>query len=473
MNADPATFHPHSSPRKRGRPQAQFRRADGTKVIGLSRQTDGRWRISQSGEVFFEPDEHLALARFERTIAQLRGERAVELPLPPQPNVRHALATAARAGGSRLRIRYRKNQAPEYKFAVDSDAFWAEVRRLLLYEAERVAQRTGVEWVARGAALPKPNPSPALQLLGDAYAEKPGLSGNEASRSRLFWKEFLTAVGVKTARELTHYRIAAYEIQVRGAKLAPKSILHRYRKLRTVFAYAIKRGRGVEDCRRALDILAMLEVKDHTPLDPQPIDPEQFRKIYNGALVAGDQTFAAMLLVSLNAALYPGEASSLRWEEIDLDAGHLVTRRPKTGVSRISVLWEETVEALSGLPRQGEYVFNTRIRSFTVFSALERWRKYRKAADLPKELGFSQVRDAAYSVALTVSLEQAKLLAGHRLAGSADHYVRRNPTLVAAACKAIRQAYAPFMKPGAHLETRACPASRRPKPARPKAESPV
>ena len=60
---------------------------------------------------------------------------------------------------------------------------------------------------------------------------------------------------------------------------------------------------------------------------------------------------------------------------------------------------------------------------------------------------FSQIRDAAYSVALTVSLEQAKLLAGDRLAGATDHYVRRNQRLVADACEAIRRAYAPFAQP--------------------------
>jgi integrase len=438
---------PRSTPRKRGRPPAEYRRPDGTKVVGLSRQADGRWRISATGEVFFEPDEHLALARFERAMALQRGERAVDLPLPPQPDLGEALTSAARAGGTRLRVRLRANRAPEYLFAVDGDAFWAEVRRLLLEEPERVAQRTGVEWVARGANLPRETPSPTLKAVGDAYANKAGLSANEASRSRLFWKEFTKAVDVGTVRELTHDRVAGYELEVRGANLAPKSMLHRYSKVRTVLAYAIKRGIGVEDCRRALDVLAMLEVKDHTPLDPRPIGVEQFRAIHSAAVAAEDVTFSAMLLMALNGALYPGEAAALVWEEVDLGSRHVVTRRPKTGVSRIAVLWPETVKALKLIPRRGEHIFNTRVRSFTTFSVLDRWRKYRKSAGLPEAMVFSQVRDAAYSVALTVSLEQAKLLAGHRLAGATDHYVRRNPDLVAEACAAIRRAYAPFEQP--------------------------
>ena len=444
---EPSAQVPRSTPRKRGRPPAEYRRADGTKVVGLSRQADGRWRISATGEVFFEPDEHLALARFERVMAHLRGEQAVGLPLPPQRNVEEALAAAARAGGTRLRVKFRPDQPPQYLVAVDGDAFWAEVRRLLLEEPRRVAQRTGIEWVARGADLPLKTPSPTLKAVGDAYATKPGLSTNEANRSKLFWKELTLAVDVSTVRELTHEHVARYEMQVREADLAPKSMLHRFCKVRTVLAYAMKRGMGVEDCRRALDILAMLEVKDHTPLDPRPIAVEHFRALHGAAVAAGDVTFAAMLLLALNAALYPGEAAALLWEEADLAAGHLVTRRPKTSVSRIAVLWDETVQALKLVPRRGEHIFNTRVRSFTVFSTLDRWRKYRKAAQLPEDVVFSQVRDAAYSVALTVSLEQAKLLAGHRLAGATDHYVRRNPGLVADACTAIRRAYAPFAQP--------------------------
>ena len=96
---------------------------------------------------------------------------------------------------------------------------------------------------------------------------------------------------------------------------------------------------------------------------------------------------------------------------------------------------------MRALPRLGESCFYTRIRSYTVFSAMDAWKKYRKLAGLPKERVFSQVRDAAYTVALTVSLEQAKFLAGHRLSGASDHYVRRNAQMVAGACAAIAKEY--------------------------------
>jgi hypothetical protein len=54
-----------------------------------------------------------------------------------------------------------------------------------------------------------------------------------------------------------------------------------------------------------------------------------------------------------------------------------------------------------------------------------------------------QIRDAAYTIARGVSIDQARALAGHRLPGQADHYVRRRPQFVESACRAVRAAFYP------------------------------
>ena len=175
---------PRSTPRKRGRPQAQHRKPDGTEVKGLSRQADGRWRISETGETFFEPDEHLAIARFEQVNARLRGQKTVNLPLPPQPGPEEARAAAIAAGATRVRAFIRRGQPPEYMIPIDSAAFWAEVRRVLLEDPRNVASKTGVEWVGRGADLPRPTPSPTMPQLIDTYAAKPGITGGRRRTGR-------------------------------------------------------------------------------------------------------------------------------------------------------------------------------------------------------------------------------------------------------------------------------------------------
>ena len=68
----------------------------------------------------------------------------------------------------------------------------------------------------------------------------------------------------------------------------------------------------------------------------------------------------------------------------------------------------------------------------------------RKAAGL-ESVQFAQLRDGSYTAAVEagIDLNVCRLLAGHAT-GISDHYVKRRPTMVAAACDAVRAAYAPF-----------------------------
>lgn len=57
---------------------------------------------------------------------------------------------------------------------------------------------------------------------------------------------------------------------------------------------------------------------------------------------------------------------------------------------------------------------------------------------MPDGVTFSQIRDAAFTAACRLSLDQARVLSGHRLPGAVDHYVLRQPQFVAPVCAAIR-----------------------------------
>jgi len=432
--------------------------------------SDGRWKLSGSKAIkFTEPDERLAVTRFRQLTNGLE-EQAVSIPRAVSKfgdidSLERALAftsppsTPPQIQGTgpdswtEDRLPKPSSGDPQYIHVVgdtwewspvslQADAVWGFVRRMILEKPQLVAEKTGIEQIGYLSELRKPTVSPALESLGDLYAAKPSLSSNEASRSKLFWKEFCKAVGVETVKEINHTNIAAYETVVQGGKYAPKSILHRYSKVRTVLAYAIKRGVGIEDCRRALDVTAMLEIKNHTPLDPKPISVDQFWSVHKTAIDAGDETFATLMLTALNGAMYGGEVAALRWEELNLTTGELVSRRSKTGVSRVAVLWPETRAALKKLPRVNDECFHTRVRSYTTYSVLAAWKKYRTVAGLGDDVVFSMIRDAAFTVACKVSLDQARVLAGHRLPGASDHYIRRDASFVAKACAAVRKTFA-------------------------------
>lgn len=186
----------------------------------------------------------------------------------------------------------------------------------------------------------------------------------------------------------------------------------------------------------------MLEMKGATSLDPRPISVADFWAVHDAAKQADDHMFCALMITALNATMYSSEVGALTWDEVDLKRKELVTNRAKTGVARVAVLWDETVKALQSLPRDRDTIFNTSVRSFTSFSVAAHFRRYRQDAELGDKVTFSMVRDAAYTIACqTVSLDKARVLAGHRLPGSSDHYIKRNPQFVAEACEAIRREF--------------------------------
>lgn len=435
-----------TTPNKRGRKAKDFVAPwDGKTVNGLYKKPGTNvWRIRDTGREFTEVDERLAVKRFFEEAAARKPK--VTAPLIAAEQTLEGI----RAAGSALAtaIESSIDEAGRIRFDQKLDERWMYgwMREAILTDRKKCATMTGIAWLEWGPQLTQPEGSHSLKELGDLYAAKAGMSANEVGRSKLFWAEFTRAVGVDTVRELTHEAVERYERIIGTKGLAPKSILHRYRKVRTIFHFAIKRGKSIEECRKALDVLAMLEVKGTQPLDPKPIAPEAFWRLYKAAKDAKDETFAALMVFALNACLYSSEVAAVKWDDVDLKAGEFVCRRNKTQVPRVAVLWPQTAKLLKALPRQGEYIFYTSRRSYTTFSVLEIWRRYREAAGYAKEgdeVTFSQIRDAAYSIACRVStFDKARVLSGHRLPGAADNYILRNPRFVEDACDAVHTAFA-------------------------------
>ena len=85
-----------SHPKKRGRPTAFHRMADGTKIDGLSRTTDGRWKVSPGpGQPtiikFREADERLAVAKFRELQARSGKLEEVFVAVGTYPTVAEAV----------------------------------------------------------------------------------------------------------------------------------------------------------------------------------------------------------------------------------------------------------------------------------------------------------------------------------------------------------------------------------------------
>jgi integrase len=159
----------------------------------------------------------------------------------------------------------------------------------------------------------------------------------------------------------------------------------------------------------------------------------------------------------LNCAFYPSEAADVQKSHIDLDAKVLVMDRSKTGVARIAVLWDRTVEAvrehLRAEPNASPYLFVSESgSSYDANHVGRNFRRRRAKAQLPDTVTFDMIRDGAYTAAVKggASIDQARMLAGQRVSGVTDYYLKRDPRMVADACAAIEKHY--FGSPDAEAE---------------------
>lgn len=84
------------------------------------------------------------------------------------------------------------------------------------------------------------------------------------------------------------------------------------------------------------------------------------REDVNALLGLASPQLFAMILLGLNGGYGPKDCAALHWSAVDLDAGVIKDRRPKTNIPRTVPLWPETLWALRRLKRRGPRVFVTK-----------------------------------------------------------------------------------------------------------------
>ncbi len=196
-----------------------------------------------------------------------------------------------------------------------------------------------------------------------------------------------------------------------------------------------------EQIRAALD---RAEVFDRPNVkkkyDPKPILPADLHKL----LAAGQDIDRAAILLSLNCCMYADEVLDVDWSHVDLEVGTFKGIRAKTGILRVGVLWNRTVDALKKLPRTDGAIFKSpRGRRYNTNAFRDRFAVLRRKAGVDASVQYNNIRDGAYTAACTEGVEfhLTRILAGHRQSGKTDCYVARNPLMVAPACAIIESAY--------------------------------
>jgi integrase len=433
-----------STARKTGRPIKVHKDRHGNQIEGLQRLKDGRWRAyGKERFTFTEPDEDLAIARFRKwKEGKTNPELGTVESFDDPADAAKALAKRARASGDATLTISKKDGAHVVTDVTLTPHQWSWLRRQIVDRPVWVAQMVGIEQIGYLSDIPKPTISPSLDEVGQLYIDKPKLTPNWKAKAKIFWREFTDCVQVETLREITQEKVVDYFDMVIEAGGSPTYIRQRFGTIKTIINYPTKRGKWALDAKRALAFCGVLVSPKKSATDPRPIPQEDFRAL----LAKADTQTRAILLLALNCCMYGSEVGSLCWSDLDLEKGTLSSTRSKTGIVRIATLWPETIAALRKLSRRGDAIFLTEAGTQADYLCVYRLFKIvRRAAGL-EQLQFAMIRDGAYTAAVEAGtdLNVCRLLAGHAT-GISDHYVKRRPRMVAAACDAVRNFYAPFL----------------------------
>ncbi len=372
----------------------------------------GRWHMTEDGPYVY-PDDILSEDEEEVAKAMLRGPKKLKL-----GNVKKLAAKD----------------------------FWRAVRDIVLDDPERFRKETGLRVVDE-----QPPPSVKLDELLTAYEQKKQRpSEEELKKVSIYWDFFTNHVSpARTVRdispdELSKWEDAAWERYRAGA--SPKTLHHRFEYVVRILNYAIVKQVDASECERVLkDIKSRkAELPDLRNPNPRPISVEDFHALFD----AGDIRWRAMLLVALNLCYYPVDVRTLPKSAINFKTRVVTFDRAKTGqTTRVGVLWKRTVDALRLLqesePHDNAYVFISQYRSpYTAHGFRNVFREIRNDAGLP-HVEFQHIRDGAYTAAVEHGATEAhaKILAGHRIQGMSDAYIKRRPRMVEDACAAIEQHY--------------------------------
>jgi integrase len=398
--------------KKVGRRATWFRDAQDRTYEGLVKQTDGRFRIVATGERFSAADDADAIRIFRERQSKRKRETVT------------LLAPSDDHGAQDI-------------LSVDSPAFWQAVRRAILHTPQLAAERTGIEQLGYLTGIKPPPPLPTFDELETTWRTHFKKSLEQRRRVLHAWTDFKNTTKVGSLREITPEVVIAYRDEVYGRNLTGKMQQNIFSRIRRLLTFARGRAVAVKEIGEVVEVLKLLTPSDTTvSLDPQPIEADDWKKLLDTA--EGEDK--AMILLMLNGAFYIQEVVRLQWD--DIDGGCLVTNRRKAGqIVRACTLWAETIEALKGIKRRGDFLFYSyQGLPLGVKGAEKRFRQLRDDAEVT--VTASQLRDGAATAAAqaNVNVQLLNVVLGHR-SGINDHYIRRNAKMVQPATDAIYAHY--------------------------------
>lgn len=326
----PAFFVPvavMSLPKRKGRKRKDFPDpTTGKPVVGLSRMTDGRWRIIGTQIRFTEPDVQKAITHFYK----LMGEKLYE-GLPPEEIEWLRTPASAIVDGNAVTALSR-GFALVGKPEVAWRRFWTFVGQEIRAKPKWVAEQTGVEQIGYFTDVKPPAPLPSFDEIEQTYLKHAKCSLLQRKKHLRGFKDFIQTAEVESLRDIVPEAVVAYQDEVQGrivtrpngtqGRSSGKTQAHLYGGIRRVLRFCKSRAMAVDAMNKAISYLEILKPSETAvSLDPKPIECEDWDKL----LAAADGDDKAMILLMLNGAFYLQEVISLEWG--DIKNGCVITHR--------------------------------------------------------------------------------------------------------------------------------------------------
>jgi integrase len=310
---------------------------------------------------------------------------------------------------------------------------------------------TGIPELANLRYVELPKADVTIEQLIKTYEDQNPSTPKTKIRAIKAMRNLAKMIDARIVNDLTQEAMLAYRqsVETSSTITSAGTKVWQYGQIKGMLAFGLKCGLDQKQLRTALDNCKILWTSSPpAPVNPKPISREEFHALLKAA---AKSQWRAWLLVGLNCALSIREVCDLEWESIDLERGVYATIRNKTKAKRIpraATLWDETVEALRGLPGGGSYVFTSRHGTrFKSTNTRDRYfEELRIKAGIKNRVTFSSLKDSSYTIACQAGNDErlARVLAGHRSPGMLDNYVLRNPEMVRPACEAVYVAFGPF-----------------------------
>ncbi|MBN1816306.1 MAG: tyrosine-type recombinase/integrase [Sedimentisphaerales bacterium] len=475
-----------SKKQHRGRPPKYVLDDEGRPVVGLSYDTKNNvyfnthFKSEGVKKERFSSDRLEAIFLFRQweekrkgakhlPIAKKETGRLIQMRLPAdlfKQDDESEEAFKQRITKHNLQIRAGKRSSgvtTEPMVTIPETFIWAKARELILKDITEARKQLNLPIRLDGTY--KDDKSITLMQLQQMFFEKrrKPLSRDYKRDGLRFWREFVKVLNIKMVSQITPLMIEAYEdwvySQKENNKWSSSSVNNRFDLVKAVFGYCFDKIRSTSDkehLRIIRDYMRAFTYAETPAVNPVPITKEHFRAMLDST---NDRIYRAVMLVSLNCGMKESGVVAIRLTagegrncpDINLKEKTLAMPRPKTGIIRVAMLWERTVDAIEHMLSErtvdSEYLFlNKADLAMKERNISKWWARQRKRAGVPEAVKFEHIRDATQTVPLDDnpgSLIETNLIMGHAVKGMANNYLERRPNMVRRACRAIEEYFFP------------------------------